>query len=126
MPDGINSEEWDAAVNEIKSILSNRAKTMEGDEPITYRVLLNHIRHLIKSSPLIDEQDKRFHHMLGDVSRAEDKAGRGMLTVLVVHKGHDLLPGNDFFNLARQLGYTFKDKVELWDKMFKKVCAAWR
>ena len=126
MPYGINSEEWNAAVNAIQSILSNRAKTMIDKETITYTELYNQIMHLIKSSSLIGPEDHRFHHMLGDVSKAEHKAGRGMLTVLVVHKGGDLLPGGDFFTLARELGYSVTNTDEFWIYMFKKVCVAWR
>ena len=35
-------------------------------------------------------------HMLGDISSAEDASGRGMLTVIVVHKQSDMQPGPGF------------------------------
>ena len=35
--------------------------------------------------------------MLGDISSAEDDAGRGLLTVVVVHKSGDMKPGPGFF-----------------------------
>ena len=42
--------------------------------------------------------------MLGEISSEEDAAGRGMLTVLVVHRAGDMQPGPGFFELAKQLG----------------------
>lgn len=126
MPYGIDSEEWNAAVNAIQSILSNRAKTMIDKETITYTGLYNQIIHHIKSASLIGPEDPRFHHMLGDVSRAEHKAGRGMLTVLVVHKIGDKKPGDGFFKLARELGCTVNNTDKFWIDMFNKVCVAWR
>ncbi len=126
MPYGIAQNEWDAAVKAITSILANRAKTMIGQETISYSDLYNQIRHLIHSSPLIGAEDHRFHHMLGVVSTAEHKAGRGMLSVLVVHKTGDKKPGPGFFELARQLGYAINDEDAFWISEFSKVCAAWR
>jgi len=126
MPYGIDSKEWDAAVKAITSILANRAKTMLGQETISYSDLYNQIRHLIHSSPLTGPEDHRFHHMLEEVSTAEHKAGRGMLSVLVVYKKGDIKPSLGFFELARQLGYTVNDEDAFWIREFNKVCAAWR
>ena len=44
--------------------------------------------------------------MLGEISSAEDAAGRGMLTVVVVHKAGDMQPGPGFF----RAGKTTKSK----------------
>jgi len=99
---------------------------MIGQETISYGDLYNQIRHLIHSSPLIGPEDHRFHHMLGEVSTAEHKAARGMLSVLVVHKTGDMKPGPGFFELAKQLGYAVNDEDVFWISMFRKVCAAWR
>jgi molybdopterin synthase catalytic subunit len=57
----------------------------------------------IKSIKL-DAHDPRLFHMLGEISSEEDTAGRGMLTVVVVHKVGDMQPGPGFFELAKHLG----------------------
>ncbi len=126
MPYEIAQNEWDAAVKAITSVLANRAKTMVGQETISYSDLYNQIRHLIHSSPLTGPEDHRFHHMLGEVSTAEYQAERGMLSVLVVHKTGDMKPGPGFYELARQLGHIFSDEDAFWISQFNKVCAAWR
>lgn len=36
-------------------------------------------------------------HLLGEISSEGDAAGRGMLTVVVVHKVGDMEPGDGFF-----------------------------
>jgi hypothetical protein len=64
--------------------------------------------------------------MLGEVSTNEHRAGRGMLSVLVVHKTGDMRPGPGFFDLARKLGYAFKDEDAFWINMVNKVCVARR
>jgi hypothetical protein len=38
--------------------------------------------------------------MLGEISTEEDEASRGMLSVLVVHKDGDKMPGAAFFELT--------------------------
>ena len=52
----------------------------------------------------LDAYDPRLFHMLGEISSEENGAGRGMLTVVVVHKVGDMEPGPGFFELAKQLG----------------------
>jgi hypothetical protein len=54
--------------------------------------------------------------LLGDVSRAENKAGRGMLSVVVVHKDgpNRGRPGNGFFTLAQELGRDTRDREKIW------------
>jgi hypothetical protein len=99
MPHGIDDNEWKAAIKEITSILADRAKNYIDAETISYSDLYDQIRHLVHAPSLIGPEDHRFHQMLGAVSRNEHKAGRGMLSVLVVHKGGDIMPGPGFFEL---------------------------
>lgn len=54
------------------------------------------------------------HDLIGDVARSEDAAGRGILSVLVVHKHGDKMPGQGFFKLAAELGRDADDQVKLW------------
>ena len=49
-----------------------------------------------------------------------------MLSVLVVHKNGDQMPGPGFFKLALELGEQFSDEMEFWLLQFEKVLACWR
>ena len=60
-----------------------------------------------------DPHDPRLPHLLGQISTEEDRAGRGMLTAVVVHKD-DLQPGAGFFELAQLLGRSVVDKEQSW------------
>ena len=63
--------------------------------------------------------------MLGEISTAEDRAGRGMLSVIVVHKVGDMQPGRGFFELAQSLGRDTSDILACWVAELKKVHAHW-
>jgi hypothetical protein len=82
---------WECAKKEaIQAIVAQARKGL----PIFYSDLTKHIRS-ISFGP----HDYAFHHLLGEISKEEDAAGRGMLSVLVVHKD-DGMPGSGFFDLA--------------------------
>ena len=63
--------------------------------------------------------------MLGEILTAEHAAGRGMLTVVVVHKSGDHMPGSGFFELARLLGCDTGDRVAFWVAELAKVHRTW-
>ena len=63
--------------------------------------------------------------ILGDLSEEEDTYGRGMISVIVVHKEWDKRPGKGFFDLAKKLGYDTSDKELLWIQQLRKVHAYW-
>ncbi len=63
--------------------------------------------------------------LLGEVSWAEDKAGRGLLSVIVVHKAGDMQPGPGFFKLAKKLGRDTSDILVCWIDELKKVHGYW-
>jgi hypothetical protein len=82
--------QWEAAKAEAKSVMSDRAK----------------VRSMIASSDLVprihafamNAHDPRLFHLLGQIPSEQDAAGRGMLTVIVVHKVGDMRPGPGFLN----------------------------
>ena len=78
----------------------------------------------IKTVPLA-AHDQRLFHLLGEVSEQEDAAGRGMISVIVVHKKGDMQPGPGFFELAKRLGRDTSDILGCWIKELKKVHAQW-
>jgi hypothetical protein len=52
--------------------------------------------------------------MLGEIAPEEDKAGRGMLTVVVVHKTGDIEPGPGFYETAKELGGGTSGLLSRW------------
>jgi hypothetical protein len=62
---------------------------------------------------------------LGEISTAEHNQGRGMLSVVVVYKHGEQMPGPGFFELARGLGHRVRDETEFWIEELQKVYAVW-
>ena len=91
------------------------------------------MRGMIAYSDLVAEirkiklgaHDPRLFHFLGEISADEDAAGRGMLTVLVVHKNGDMQPGPGFFELAGTLGRDTTDILKCWVEELHRVHAVW-
>ncbi len=114
---GYSIENWNYAKEEVKTILTDRAR-LRGMMP--YSELVDQI-----TSIQISAHDKRLFHLLGEVSTEEDVLGRGMLTVIVVHKNGDMQPGPGFFELAEQLGRDTSNILECWIAELNKVHATW-
>ena len=114
---GFSNEEWNTAKKEIKDILIARAK-LRGMIP--YSDLVNHIQAIH-----LEAHDIRLFHLLGDISTEEDAKGRGMLSVIVVHKHGDMQPGPGFFELAEDLGRDTTDILRCWINELNKVHAYW-
>lgn len=114
---GFKDADWGAAKTEMTSILAARAK-LRGMIP--YSDLVAQVK-TIKLEP----DSFALAAMLGEISEAEDAAGRGMLTVIVVHKHGDMQPGPGFFDLAKRLGRNTSDIVKCWVEELKRVHAVW-
>lgn len=114
---GFSEADWNAAKEEARSAMIERAK-LRGMIP--YSDLVKEI-HSIK----IDAHDPRLFHMLGEISSEEDAAGRGMLTVVVVHKLGDMQPGPGFFELAKELGRNTSNILKCWVDELHRVHAVW-
>jgi hypothetical protein len=113
----VSQNQWDAAKREVRDILVERAK-VRGMMP--YSELAVQIR-----SMSLEPHDQRLFLLLGEVSTEEDAAGRGMLSVIVVHKVGDMQPGPGFFELAKRLGRVTSDILKCWVEELKKVHAVW-
>lgn len=111
---GYTEAQWDAAKEEMRAVLIATARTKW---TISYTELTEKV-HTIHFSP----DAAAFHHMLDDIFREEDAAGRGMLSVIVVHKEGDKRPGPGFFRLAKKLGRDTSDRDIFWVDEFNKVC----
>lgn len=114
---GVSPKAWRAAKKEAKAILAERA-ALRG--MISYSDLAAQIASLRFAA-----HDPKFFHFLGEVSSDEDEQGRGLLTVIVVHKTGDMQPGPGFFELAQSRGRDVSDILECWVDELHKVHAIW-
>lgn len=115
---GFSSQQWEAGREEIRRTLIARAR--EG-RTISYSELISQV-HTVRLSP----DASALAAMLGEISEAEDAQGRGMLSVLVVHRDGDMRPGLGFFELARKLGRDTSDTDRFWLEELKRVTDSWR
>ena len=114
---GCPEETWEAARAEARDAMVAVAARRR---LIAYSDLVAEIRSLD-----LQPQSDHLAHMLGEISMAEHEAGRGLLTVVVVHKHGDQMPGPGFFELARSLGHNTKDREAFWIGELEKVYGAW-
>lgn len=114
---GYSLDKWEQAKKEMREILIERAKVRG---LIPYSELAAQIKAI-----QIRPESYAFAAMLGEISTEEDKAGRGMLSVIVVHKSGDMQPGPGFFELAKELGRDTSDILACWVAELKKVHAYW-
>jgi len=114
---GFQSKHWNAAKKEARAAMIQRAKVRG---MISYSELVKEIKSIGFAA-----HDQRLFHMLGEISEEEAEAGRGMLTVLVVHKTGDMQPGPGFFELAEGLGRNTSDILKCWVEELHKVHGYW-
>jgi hypothetical protein len=112
---GYTEAQWNMAKEEMREALIPRARE---ENTMSYTELTTKI-HSIHFAP----DDHALHYMLGEVSEEEDAAGRGMLSVIVVHKEGDKMPGPGFFLLAKKLGRNVSDRARCWSDELTKVYA---
>jgi hypothetical protein len=72
-----------------------------------------------------DPHEPALWNMLGEISHTEAEAGRGMLSVVVVHKYGDMEPGTGFFELAGLLGRDVSDRTACWVAELHRVHGYW-
>jgi hypothetical protein len=114
---GISVRHWSAAKEEARAAMISRARVRG---MIPYSDLVREI-----SAVRFQAHDIRLFHMLGEISVEENEAGRGMLSVVVVHKRGDMQPGPGFFVLGQHLGYDTHDLLRFWVEQLHKVHAHW-
>lgn len=114
---GFSQSDWEAGKQEARSIMIDRAKVRG---VLAYSDLVQQIRSIN-----LEPHDPRLFHLLDEISTEEDAAGRGMLTVVVVHKIGDMQPGPGFFELARSLRRDTTDLVGCWVAELHRVHAIW-
>jgi hypothetical protein len=106
---GFPADVWSKAKQEaICAIVRKRS-------PIFYSDLTKRI-----PSIAFGPHDYAFHYLLYEISKEEDAAGRGMISALVVRQD-DGMPGQGFFDLAKELGRDVSDRIRCWDEEIKLV-----
>src|SRR5688572_20040482 len=90
---GHTSQEWETFKAEAREILVATAR-LRG--MITYGDLASRMTTI-----MVEPHDQVLWEIIGDVARDEEAAGRGLLSVVVVHKHGDMEPGGGFFDLAK-------------------------
>ena len=114
---GFAESDWQAAKEEARQAMIRRAKV---PRTISYSELVSEIR-----SVKLEPHDARLSHLLGLIAEEESQAGRGMLTVVVVHKTGDQKPGPGFYEMARRLGNAILDEEAFWVSELKRVHSSW-
>jgi hypothetical protein len=95
---GYENADWEAAKEEMRDILIERAKV---GGTIPYSALVNQVTTIH-----LEPDSYALAAMLGEMSSAEDAAGRGMLTVVVVHKEGEMKPGPGSLSWPSSWGMT--------------------
>lgn len=114
---GFKKMEWDAFKHEAREILIGVASQRR---MITYSELAAQMM-TIQAEP----HDMVLWEIIGDVSRDEEQAGRGLLSVVVVHKHGDMEPGPGFFELAKYFKRNISDQTKCWIEETKRVYRVW-
>jgi hypothetical protein len=114
---GHEPEAWEAAKEETTRILCERASAKT---TISYSELVQQVETV-----RLEPDSNALAAILGEISTEEDEAGRGMLSVVVVHKDGDKMPGPGFFDLAKRLGRETTDKLAAWATEMDAVQRAW-
>jgi len=118
-PRDIDRRTWEKAKREARAIMIATARSAKGT--MTYNELASRITGL-----RLEPDSLALRELLGEISAAEDMAGRGMLSVVVVHQGEDCLPGHGFFTLAQGFGRDTSNKEKLWAAEFARVREVWK
>ena len=116
---GYDGDRWLEALEQARAVLQARAH--RNTPTIAYSTLAAQIGAIT-----FQADDRAFHALLGELSEDEDEQGRGMLSVLVVHKTGDQKPGQGFFDLAMELGRCVGDNDETWIAEMNFVTSYWK
>lgn len=117
MDHGVSQKIWNAAKQEASKVMIECARAKR---TISYSDLVAQI-----SSMTLAARDPRLFDMLGEISCDEDEKGRGLLTVVVVHKSGDMKPGVGFFELAEYLDRDTNDLLACWIEELNNVYDYW-
>ena len=79
---------------------------------------------------LNDPKDREIElpKLLGNISKEEVRNGRPMLSVVAIHKNTPKMPGDGFFELAKELGKLKRGESRdvFFANEYKEVCRYWK
>ena len=114
---GYGIEQWNKGKEEMRAILQGAAAA---------RGMMPHSELTTKTRSInIHYHSDAMAAMLGQISREEDAAGNGMLSVIVVHKIGDMEPGKGFYELAAELERDCSNRMKLWVSELHRVHDYW-
>lgn len=114
---GFTDTAWDRAKDEGRRALIEIARRQK---TISYSDLVARI-----SAIALDPHSYAIRTFLNEISTAEHNQGAGLLSVVVVYKHGDQMPGPGFFELAKSLGYHFRDETEFWIQELHRIYRIW-
>jgi hypothetical protein len=110
---GLSEKQWGAAKDEVREAILEAAH----DRRMTwYGEVASKV-----SSVSLDPHSALMNHLLGGVFEEEHAAGRPALTSIVTHKHGDKEPGSGFYEMARSLGYRFREPYVFWAQQVQDV-----
>jgi hypothetical protein len=110
---GLTDQQWDAAKAEVREAILEAAY----DRRMTwYGEVAGKV-----SVVALDPYSSMMNHLLGAVFEDEHEGGRPALTSIVTHKYGDKEPGGGFYDMARALGYRFKEPYVFWAQQVQAV-----
>ncbi len=110
---GLDDEQWDTAKSEVREAILEAAY----DRRMTW---YGEVAGKVSAVPL-DPYSALMNHLLGGVFEDENEAGRPALTSIVTHKYGDKEPGSGFYDMARSLGYQFREPYIFWAQQVQDV-----
>lgn len=114
---GFKKTDWDSFKKEACKIMSSVASQRQ---MITYGDLAAQMTTI-----QVEPHEIVLWEIIGDVARDEEQAGRGLLSVVVVHKHGDMEPGPGFFELAKYFKRNTSDQTKCWIEETKRVYKVW-
>lgn len=114
---GYTRKQWETFKKEAREIL---IKVAADRGMITYGDLAARMTTIS-----VEPHDPVLWHIIGDVARDEERAGRGLLSVVVVHKHGDMEPGQGFWELAKYFGRDTHNRTTRFVEELHNVHHVW-
>jgi hypothetical protein len=109
---------WERAKEQCRQYLIGIAKAGRLTDYLTTATSFQHIINY-------HHRNSCFFSMLGQISLAEHRAGRPLLSCLVAHSEHDDI-GVGFFGAAEECGFEIDDEDKFWCDEVRRTHDYWR